>query len=113
MNDVGPEGLLYYKGTCCPILPSGDVGLKATAYGVLLAMLRDGLNIEDTGDCLIVQMDEIEETLRLADGGQTTGPQRCPMCDRQVFWEHKKPVCLDGHMVHQCEHIVEDQSTRR
>ena len=34
-------------------------------------MLRDGLNIEDIGDRLIAQIDEIEETLRLEDGGST------------------------------------------
>lgn len=72
MDDVGPEGLSYYKGTACPILPEGDCGLKATAYDILVGMLRDGLSIGDIGDNIIAQMDAIEETLRLADGGQTT-----------------------------------------
>ena len=74
MDDVGPEGLSYYKCTACPIVPKIDYGLKTEAYKILLAMLRDGLSIGDIGDChnLIAQMDAIEETLRLADGGQTT-----------------------------------------
>jgi hypothetical protein len=72
MDDVGPEGLSYYKGTACPIVPKIDCGYKVKAYEILVAMLRDGLSIGDIGDNLIAQMDSIEETLRLADGGQTT-----------------------------------------
>ena len=72
IDDVGPEGLSYYKGTCCPILPDGDCGFTAKAYEILVGMLRDGSSIGDIGDSLIAQMDAIEETLRLADGGQTT-----------------------------------------
>ena len=72
MDDVGPEGLSYYKGTACPIVPKEDCGYKAEAYKILVAMLRDGLSIGKIGDDLIAQMDAIEETLRLADGGQTT-----------------------------------------
>jgi hypothetical protein len=72
MDDVGPEGLSYYKGTACPIVPKEDCGYKAEAYKILVAMLRDGLSIAKIGDDLIAQMDSIEETLRLADGGQTT-----------------------------------------
>ena len=72
MDDVGPEGLSYYKGTACPIVPKEDCGYKAEAYKILVAMLRDGLSIAKIGDDLIAQMDAIEETLRLADGGRTT-----------------------------------------
>ena len=72
MDDVGPEGLSYYKGTACPIVPKEDCGYKAEAYKILAAMLRDGLSIAKIGDDLIAQMDSIEETLRLADGGLTT-----------------------------------------
>ena len=72
MDDVGPEGLSYYKGTACPIIPKDGCGLKATAHNILVGMLRDGLSIGDIGDNIIAQMDAIEETLRLADGGQTT-----------------------------------------
>ena len=72
MNDVGPEGLAYYKGTCCPVLPTSDAGLKAAAHGILVGMLRNGNSIEGIGNNLVAQMDAIEETLRLADGGQTT-----------------------------------------
>ena len=72
MDDVGPEGLSYYKGTVCPVVPMIDCGYKAKAYEILIALLRDGLSIGKLGDDLIAQMDSIEETLRLADGGLTT-----------------------------------------
>ena len=72
MDDIGTEGLSYYKGTACPIIPMIDCGYKAKAYEILIALLRDGLSIGKIGDDLIAQMDSIEETLRLADGGLTT-----------------------------------------
>ena len=92
MDDVGPEGLSYYKGTACPIVPKIDYGLKAEAYKILVAMLRDGLSIAKIGDDLIAQMDAIEETLRLADGGQTT--HKAVQCVIDKF------PCLGNHMVH-------------
>ena len=89
MDDVGPEGLSYYKGTACPIVPKIDYGLKAEAYKILVAMLRDGLSIGDIGDNLIGQMDAIEETLRLADGGQTT--HKAVQCVIDTFPSLAKP----------------------
>ena len=49
-----------------------DCGFTAKAYEILITLLRDGLSIGKLGDDLIAQMDSIEETLRLADGGLTT-----------------------------------------
>ena len=72
MDNVGPEGLSYYNGTACPVVPMSDCGCKAKAYEILIALLRDGLSIGKIGDDLIAQMNAIEETLGLADGGLTT-----------------------------------------
>jgi hypothetical protein len=61
-SDVGPEGLSYYKGTSCPVLPLDDCGFKARADIMLLDMLRSGSSIDDIGDNLTFEMDEILET---------------------------------------------------
>tara|TARA_R110002074_G_C12030052_1_gene617443 strand:- start:35 stop:505 length:471 start_codon:yes stop_codon:yes gene_type:complete len=72
MSDIGSEGLSYYKGTACPVIPENNCDLKSHALEILVDMLKRGSSISEIGDNLIKQMDSIEETLRLADGGQTT-----------------------------------------
>ena len=64
-----PEGYSYYKGTCCPMVPRGYCGFKQSSQKSIDEAIAHGMNPIKIGNLAIIEMDLMEETLRLADDG--------------------------------------------